>query len=62
VYAGGLAPAYGKRGDNTGKLLHYRLVLRDGSAVTVPLLVRDGRDEFVDRLMALLRDAGVAVH
>jgi hypothetical protein len=57
-----LTPATGKRGDNTGKLLHYQLVLRDGSTIAVPLVIVDGRDEFIDHLMAALRGSGIPVH
>src|SRR5256885_9110152 len=57
-----LSPVTGKRGDNTGKLLHYQLVLRDGSTIAVPLQIVNGRDEFMDHLMATLRGNGIPVH
>lgn len=56
-----LAPVIGKRGAQAGKLLSYQLVPRQGSPVPVPLVIEDGRDAFMDRLIAALQQAGVPV-
>ncbi|HEY8474283.1 MAG TPA: hypothetical protein VIL37_16830 [Natronosporangium sp.] len=56
-----LAPVIGKRGDQSGKLLSYQLVPRQGKPVPVPLVIEDGRDQFMDRLIGALQQAGVPV-
>jgi hypothetical protein len=43
------------RGDNAGKLLHYSLIPASGSPVPLPIVVVDGRDEFLDHVIAALR-------
>jgi hypothetical protein len=56
-----LGPVIRKRGDQAGKVLSYRLVPRQGAPIPVPLVVEDGRDQFMDHLVAALQQAGVPV-
>jgi hypothetical protein len=46
------------RGDNAGKLLRYDLVPVSGSPVPLPLVVVNGRDAFLDHVIAALRHHG----
>jgi hypothetical protein len=48
----------GTKGDNTGKLLHYRLTPQGGKAFNIPLNIVDGRDEFLDHLLAAMKQHG----
>jgi hypothetical protein len=58
---GELRPFVGKRGDQAGKVLSYQLVPQQGAPVPIPLVIENGRDEFMDRLIAALQQAGVPV-
>ncbi len=46
------------RGDNAGKRLHYDLIPVNGSPVSIPIVIADGRDEFLDHVIAALRHQG----
>jgi hypothetical protein len=56
-----LRPVVGKRGDAAGKTLSYQLVPRGGAPIGIPLAIENGRDGFMDELMAALRHHGVRV-
>src|SRR5690606_9453747 len=56
-----LRPVVGKRGAAAGKVQQYQLALHNGRSVTVPLVVINGRDEFMDQLMAVLQHNGIPV-
>src|SRR6266545_5017824 len=60
-----IAPVYavrilviGTRGDTAGKLLRYDLVPMSGSPVPLPIVIEDGRDRFLDHVIAALRQHG----
>lgn len=57
-----LRPVIAKRGAASGKIQHYQLTLHNGKHVPVPLAIVDGRDPFMDQLMAVLRHSGIPVH
>lgn len=59
-----LRSVIGTKGDDAGKLLHYQLVPRTGAGapMAIPLLLVDGRDEFVDNLIAAMRYHGRPVN
>jgi hypothetical protein len=46
------------RGDAAGKLSHYDLVPLSGSAIPIPINIVNGRDEFLDNVIAALRHYG----
>jgi hypothetical protein len=46
------------RGDDAGKRVHYDLVPVNGSPVSIPIVIVDGRDEFLDHVIAALRQHG----
>jgi hypothetical protein len=50
------------RGDNAGKLLHYNLIPAGGKPIPVPIVVVDGRDEFLDQVIAALRHYGKPIN
>jgi hypothetical protein len=54
----GLAPVIGSKGDTAGKVLEYRLVPATGKPIAVPLAIENGRDPFMDALMAALQRHG----
>lgn len=56
-----LRPVVVTKGDNAGKVQQYQLVPRQGAPVGIPLTIENGRDEYMDRLMAVLRQNGVVV-
>jgi hypothetical protein len=56
-----LRPVIGKRGDAAGKVQSYQLVPRSGPPIGIPLAIENGRDEFMDQLMAVLRHHGIRV-
>jgi hypothetical protein len=56
-----LRPVIGKRGDTAGKLQSYQLVPRSGSPIGIPLAIENGRDPFMDQLMAVLQQHGIRV-
>jgi hypothetical protein len=56
-----LRPIVNKRGDAAGKVQSYQLVAHQGAPVAIPLVIESGRDEFMDRLIAALQQAGVPV-
>lgn len=56
-----LRPVVGKRGDAAGKVQSYQLVPRSGPPVGIPLAIENGRDEFMDQLMAVLHHHGIRV-
>jgi hypothetical protein len=56
-----LRPIVNKRGDAAGKVQSYQLVPHQGAPVAIPLVIENGRDEFMDRLIAALQQAGVPV-
>lgn len=45
-------------GSNAGKVVGYELIPGEGRKIGVPLEVRDGRDEFIDTLIATMKDHG----
>jgi hypothetical protein len=46
------------KGDSAGKLLHYQLTPTAGKPFLIPLNIVDGRDEFLDHLIAALQQNG----
>jgi hypothetical protein len=48
----------GTRGATAGKLLHYNLVTQTASPIMIPVSIVNGRDEFLDHLMAALTRHG----
>jgi hypothetical protein len=48
----------GTKGDNAGKLLHYKLTPQGGKAFLIPISIVDGRDEFLDHLISALKQHG----
>jgi hypothetical protein len=54
-------PLVTKRGDNAGKVQNYQVVPRAGTPIAIPLVIADGRDEFLDALFATVRQHGVPV-
>lgn len=38
-----------------GEVVGYRLEARDGTSIVIPLVLTEGRDAFVDRIVAALR-------
>jgi hypothetical protein len=56
-----IRPLVTKRGDNAGKVQNYQVVLRAGTPIAIPLVLADGRDEFLDALFATVRQHGVPV-
>ena len=54
----GLQAVIGKRGDATGKLSHYNLLPQGSRPIMIPINIVDGRDEFLDHLMAALNRHG----
>lgn len=46
-----------RRGDrpDVGEVVGYRLEARDGTSIVIPLVLTEGRDAFVDRIVAALR-------
>lgn len=56
-----LRPVVGKRGDAAGKVQSYQLVPRSGPVVAIPLAIENGRDPFMDQLMAALHHHGIRV-
>jgi hypothetical protein len=46
------------KGDSAGKLLHYQLTPTTGKPFLIPLNIVDGRDEFLDHLIAALQQNG----
>jgi hypothetical protein len=56
-----LRPVVAKRGDAAGKVQSYQLAPHQGAPVAIPLVIENGRDEFMDRLIAALQQAGVPV-
>jgi hypothetical protein len=50
-----------KRGEASGKIQHYQLTLHDGKHIAIPLAIVDGRDYFMDQLMAVLHHSGIPV-
>jgi hypothetical protein len=56
-----LKPFIQKVGEDKGRLVHYRLVPRQGRTIAVPVEITDGRDPFLDHLMARLDEHGVPV-
>jgi hypothetical protein len=56
-----LRPVIAKRGEASGKIQHYQLTLHDGKHISVPLAIVDGRDHFMDQLMAVLQYGGIPV-
>ena len=52
-----LQSVVGTRGDAAGKLLHYNLVT-PASSIIVPVQIVNGRDEFLDHLIAALNRHG----
>ncbi|GAA1796571.1 hypothetical protein GCM10009682_17910 [Luedemannella flava] len=57
-----LRSVIGTKGDNAGKLLHYQLVPTTGRPFAIPMLVVDGRDEFMDNLIAAMNYHGRPVN
>jgi len=53
-----LRSVIGTRGDTAGKLLHYDLVPVSGPAIPIPINIVNGRDEFLDHVIAALRHHG----
>ncbi|OIV36355.1 hypothetical protein BIV57_16650 [Mangrovactinospora gilvigrisea] len=53
-----LTPVHDTRQGEEGKLRGYRLRGRGGVEIPIPLQIKDGRDAFVDRIVASLRQAG----
>jgi len=53
-----LRSVIGTRGDTAGKLLRYDLVPMSGSPVPLPIVIEDGRDRFLDHVIAALRQHG----
>jgi hypothetical protein len=53
-----LRSVVGTRGDSAGKLLRYDLVPVGGSPVPLPIVIEDGRDAFLDHVIAALRQHG----
>lgn len=53
-----LRSVIGTKGDSAGKLLHYQLVPTAGRPIAIPMLVVDGRDEFMDNLIAAMNYHG----
>jgi hypothetical protein len=54
----GMQSVLGKRGDAAGKLSHYNLLAEGGTSIMIPIAIVDGRDEFLDHLMAALNRHG----
>jgi hypothetical protein len=54
----GLQSVLGKRGDAAGKLSHYNLLPPGGQPIPIPINIVNGRDEFLDHLMAALNRHG----
>lgn len=52
-----LRSVHHRRGDRSavGEVVGYRLEAHDGTAVPIPLVLSEGRDAFVDRIVAALR-------
>lgn len=57
-----LRPVIAKRGQASGKIQYYQLTLHQGKHISVPLAIVDGRDHFMDQLMAVLHHNGIPVH
>jgi hypothetical protein len=54
----GLQSVLGKRGDAAGKLSHYNLLVQGSEPIMIPIRIVNGRDEFLDHLMAALNRHG----
>nr|BFE64579.1 hypothetical protein GCM10020063_091050 [Dactylosporangium thailandense] len=54
----GLQSVLGKRGDAAGKLSHYNLLVQGSEPIMIPINIVNGRDEFLDHLMAALTRHG----
>ncbi|MFI5915651.1 hypothetical protein [Dactylosporangium sp. NPDC051541] len=54
----GLQSVLGTRGEGAGKLSHYNLLLQGNAPVMIPIDIVDGRDEFLDHLIAALSRHG----
>jgi len=54
----GMQAVLGKRGDAAGKLSHYNLLVQGSEPITIPINIVNGRDEFLDHLMAALARHG----
>jgi hypothetical protein len=57
-----LKPVFATKGDNAGKLLHYNLVRQADKPVLIPLNIVNGRDPFLDSLLAILTRLGRPVN
>lgn len=54
-----LEPVYNRRSQGSeGKIMGYRVELKDGSNFALPLVLVDGRDAFIDRVVDCLRSPG----
>lgn len=56
-----LRPMVAKRGSAAGKVQSYQLVARDRKTIAVPLVLQDGRDLFMDQLMAVVARYGIPI-
>ena len=57
-----LRPRLGRKGRSTGKVTYYDLIDPDGKVIHIPLMIENGRDEFMDRLIALMSRHGKPVN
>jgi hypothetical protein len=57
-----LRAVIGTKGDQAGKILHYRLTPSAGTAMAIPMQLVDGRDEFMDNLIGAMRYHGRPVN
>jgi hypothetical protein len=53
-----LRSVIGTRGESAGKRLHYDLIPINGSPVSIPIVIVDGQDEFLDHVIGALRHHG----
>jgi hypothetical protein len=55
---GALQAVVGTRGSDSGKLVHYNLVTQTAPPIMIPVNIVNGRDEFLDHLIAALTRHG----